>query len=84
MEPKASHILNKHSINYIPSLMQGLCREAPFPLILGTATPLSNGFRDVGADGVHSGCLGLTLLGVAAPRPGRLTGKLLDSREPLV
>lgn len=36
------------------------------------AAPLSNGFGDLGADGVHSVCLSMTPLGVAAPRPGRL------------
>lgn len=59
--------------------MKGLCKEAPSPLILGTAAHLSNGFGDLGVGGVHPACLGLTLLRVLALRPGRLKGKLLDS-----
>lgn len=79
MDPKAPCILNKQSTNYIPSPMQAFCKEVPFPLMLGTAAPLNNGFGDLGADGVHSVCLCMTPLGVAAPGPGRLKGKLFGS-----
>lgn len=71
MDPKAPCILNKQSTNYISSLMQVLCK-ALLP-------PISNGFGDLGADGVHSVCLCMTPLGVAAPGPGRLKGKLFGS-----
>jgi hypothetical protein len=57
MESKASCILNKHSTNYIPGLIQRFNKEVPFLSILGTAACLSEGFG--GAD-AHPACLGIS------------------------